>query len=506
MTDSLEVLPFDQFNQELVNNVHPPDWVNPEPDGRYNLVAIGAGTAGLVTALGAAGLGAKVAMIERHLMGGDCLNFGCVPSKGLIRAGRAAASVRCASDFGIGASNEAVDFAAVMERMRKLRAQISHNDSAERCRRDGVDMFIGEATFEDSNTIRVGDKRLKFKNAVICTGARAKAPAIPGLEEAGYLTNETVFSLAELPKRMAVIGAGPIGSELAQAFARFGCQVTVLEMQSHILAREDADACEVVQESMVRDGIDLRFQATVAKITSGDDGKCVHFEQNGKEQSVTTDEILVAIGRAPNIDGLNLDRVGVETNQFGVVVDDFLRTTNPKIYAAGDICSRFKFTHAADYQARIVIRNTLFWFLPKARASRLVIPWCTYTDPELAHVGLTEATAAKAGIAVQTLTQPLADVDRAILDGEDEGFVRVHLKEGTDKIVGATIVASHAGDMISEICLAMTNNLGIKSIGGTIHPYPTQADAIRKLGDAFNRTRMSPKVRRLFERVFSFGR
>ena len=507
MTNQIEVQPFDSYNQELVNNVHPSDWVNPEPNGRYNLVAIGAGTAGLVSALGAAGLGAKVALIERHLMGGDCLNFGCVPSKGLIRAAKSYAAVRDANEFGIGNGDAPTgDFAQVMERMRKLRTRISHNDSAERCKRDGVDMYIGEASFESSDTIRVGDRLLKFKNAVICAGARAKAPDIPGLEEAGYLTNENVFSLTELPKRLAVIGAGPIGSELAQSFARFGSKVTLLEMQGHILSREDADAAEVVQKSMIRDGIDLQFHATVERVSHDDNGKTVHFQQSGESKSVTVDEILVGIGRAPNVEGLNLDRVGVETKPFGIVVDDFLRTTNPKIYAAGDICSRYKFTHSADYLARIAIRNTLFWFLPKARASNLIIPWCTYTDPELAHVGIYEEQAKQQGIDVLTLTQPLADVDRAILDGEDEGFVKVHLKAGTDEILGATIVASHAGDMISEITLAMTNKVGLKGIGATIHPYPTQADGIRKLGDAFNRTRMNPKVRRLFERIFAFGR
>ena len=492
------VLPNDIYNQQLVQHVHPLDWINPQPASRYHLVVIGAGTAGLVTAMGAAGLGAKVALVERHLMGGDCLNFGCVPSKALLRAARAAASVKNAAQFGVQVPGGVqIDFGDVMQRLRRLRAGISRHDSAERFRQAGIDVFIGSARFESSNTISVGDARLKFKKAVIATGARPVVPTIPGIVETGFLTNETVFSLTELPRRLAVIGAGPIGCELAQAFARLGSRVCLFEPSDHVLKREDADAAAIVQNALLRDGIELLTHATISGVSKADAGKLVTFQQHGQSRQIEVNEVLIGAGRAPNIDGLNLEGVGVQSDsQRGVQVNDFLRTTNPHIYAAGDVCSAFKFTHSADFQARIVIRNSLF--LGRAKNSSLTIPWCTYTEPEIAHVGLSEQEATARGIAITTLIQPLSGVDRAVLDGEDDGFVKVHLKAGTDQILGATIVAAHAGDMISELSVAMVNGIGLGKLANVIHPYPTQAEAIRKLGDAYNRTRLTPFVKRLF--------
>ncbi len=501
--DSLpQTAPPDEHNRRLVENVHPLDWVNPTPGGRYNLVVVGAGTAGLVTAAGAAGLGAKVALMERDLMGGDCLNVGCVPSKALIRSARAAAAARGAETFGVRVSGEVtVDFPAVMERMRRLRAGISPHDSAQRFRELGIDVYIGAARFTGPDTVEVGGQTLRFARACIATGARAAALPIPGLKEAGYLTNETVFSLTELPPRLAIIGAGPIGCEMAQAFARFGSKVTLLEAGPHILGREDPDAAERIDAALRRDGVEIRCSVKIQSVRH--DGEKVIGLQEGDE--VRADAILLGVGRAPNVDGLGLETAGVEYDQReGVKVDDRLRTTNRRIFAAGDVCSRFKFTHAADFMARIVIQNALFF--GRAKASALIIPWCTYTDPEIAHVGMYEHDAREKGIPVHTITIELADVDRALLDGETDGFLKVHLKRGTDKIVGATLVARHAGEMISEITLAMVAGMGLGTIARTIHPYPTQAEVIRKAGDMHNRTRLTPFVKRLFNRVLQLRR
>ena len=508
-TDTFRIDPWDEHNQRTAANVHPSDWVNPHPKGRYNLVVLGAGTAGLVSAIGAAGLGAKVALVEKHLLGGDCLNVGCVPSKALIRAGRAAASVRRAGELGVRVEGGVeVDFPAVMERMRRLRARISAADSAHRFKEAGVDVFIGSGEFVGTNRLRVGGETLEFAKAVVATGGRAAAPPIEGLEETGYLTNETVFSLTELPRRLLVIGAGPIGVELSQAFARFGASVHLLEAANQILIREDRDAADRVAEVLRRDGVEIVSGCKIGRIFQQTGEKVVELECGGEHRAVTIDEILVAVGRAPNVEGIGLEAAGVDYDpRKGIVVDDYLRTTNRKIFAAGDCCFQYKFTHTADALARIVIQNALFNFpFMKKKASALTIPWCTYTDPEIAHVGMYEKEARDKGISVRTIVQELNEVDRAILDGEDEGFVKVHVKDDTDQILGATIVAAHAGDMISELTLAMNAGAGLGTIASTIHPYPTQAEAIKKVGDTLNRTRLTPAVKRIFERWLAWTR
>jgi len=496
MSDLIQLQPNDEHNRALERNVRPPDWQNPKPSGRYHLVVIGAGTAGLVTAAGAAGLGAKVALVERELMGGDCLNVGCVPSKGVISAARIAATVRDAAEFAVDVSaGGKVNFAAVMERMRRLRAGISLNDSAARFRDLGVDVFLGGGRFVDSDTIDVDGFPLKFKRAVIATGGRAKAPPIAGLEEVEYLTNESIFSLTELPPRLGVVGAGPIGCELAQTFARFGSEVFLFGSDRGLMPNEDRDAAEFVRVEMERDGVHIH--RTARNITLCKDGEAIRVTATGVDgHDIAVDKLLVGVGRAPNVESLNLESAGVKVDKNGVVVNDRLQTTNPRIYAAGDVCSQFKFTHAADFMARIVIQNALF--MGRAKVSSLIIPWCTYTSPEVAHVGLSETDAKDRGIAIDTYRQQFADVDRAILEG-DTGFAKVHCRKGSDRIVGATIVARNAGDMISEITLAMKHDIGLKGIGSTIHPYPTQAEALRKLGDQYNRTRLTPLVKSLFQ-------
>jgi pyruvate/2-oxoglutarate dehydrogenase complex dihydrolipoamide dehydrogenase (E3) component len=505
--DRVTVPPMDEHNQKLVSYLHPSDWVNPQPASRYNLVVIGAGPAGLIVAAGAAGLGAKVALIEKHLMGGDCLNVGCVPSKALIRSSRTMADIWDSQRFGIEVPDGTqVNFSAVMERMRRLRASISDVDSVHRYQEKlGVDVFLGAGSFSSNNTIEVAGQTLYFKKAVIATGARALEPQIPGLHKVGYLTNETVFNLTEKPERLAVIGGGPIGCELAQVFRRLGSEVVLFHKNSHILDREDVDAAEIVQQTFLREGIKLVLQSKIIQVQQTDAGKVIHYESQGKVNSIIVDEILAGAGRSPNVEGLNLATVGVNYDQKnGVFVNDCLQTTNPRIYAAGDICMNWKFTHAADFAARIVIQNTLFF--GRKKLSALTMPWCTYTDPEIAHVGMYEHEAENKGIDLDTFLIPFSQVDRAILDGEDEGFVKIHVKKGSDKILGATIVARHAGDMISQITLAMVNNIGLGKIASVIHPYPTQADAIRKAGDAYNRTRLTPFVKNLFNRWLAWTR
>ena len=491
------MLPNDAHNALLVANVHPPEWRQPNPAPRYNLVVIGGGTAGLVTAAGAAGLGARVALIEHHLLGGDCLNVGCVPSKCVIRSSRVVGDIRAAARLGVSVTGSVEpDFGAVMERMRGVRARISRHDSAERFSGLGVDVFLGTGRFTGPDTVEVNGAVLRFKKAVIATGARAHHPMVPGLAEAGFLTNETVFELTERPQRLAVIGAGPIGCELAQAFRRLGSEVTLFHTGAHILNREDADAAGIVQRAFVDEGIHLALDARLTRVERTADGKVIHCDTPRGPLRVAADEILVGAGRVPNVDGLGLEAVGVTYDRkTGVTVNDRLQTSNPRIYAAGDVCMSEKFTHAADFAARVVIQNALF--LGRKTLSALAIPWCTYTDPEIAHVGLYEREAERRGIPIDTYLRPFSEVDRAVADGEEDGFVKVHVQKGGDKIIGATIVARHAGEMINELTLAMTAGIGLGRVASVIHPYPTQAEAIRQLGDMFNRTRLTPKVKRL---------
>ncbi len=495
----------DPHDHQLIDNCHPANWTNPTPTGKYNLVVVGAGTAGLVSAAGAAGLGAKVALVERTLLGGDCLTVGCVPSKGVIRASRAAYDVRDGDKFGVHLGlAPIVNFSEAMERMRNLRAGISKNDSAHRFTELGVDVFIGHGIFIDPSTLEVDGTRLEFDRAVIATGARSSDLSTPGLKEAGYYTNETIFTLTDLPRRLMVVGAGPIGCELAQSFQRLGSQVTLITHGPKILPKEDRDAAEIVRKQLELDGMSILYNTELKHVEVKDQEKVLLLSGNGKEEERVCDAILVGVGRTPNVGGLGLEAAGVNYSKRGVEVDDRLRTTNPRIYAAGDICSRFKFTHAADAMARIVLANSFFF--GRRKVSTLVIPWCTYTDPEIAHVGYYEAEAKAAGLQVSTITESLSHVDRAILDGENEGLARVHYESKSGKILGGTIVARHAGEMISELTLAMTTGQKIGALASTIHPYPTQAEVLKKIGDAYMRQKLTPMVKTLFKKWFAWRR
>ena len=485
--------PLDEHNRRLLSHVRPENWRNPEPAPRYDLVVIGGGTAGLVCAAGAAGLGARVALVERALLGGDCLNTGCVPSKTLLRSARAVHEARAAATVGVRTATE-VDFATIMARVRARRADIAPHDSAERLRSLGVDLFLGSARFDGSRAISVEGRILEFRRAVIATGSRPSVPDFPGSAVrigapptdaarphggAPYLTSENIFWLTVQPQDLVVVGAGPIGCELAQAFALLGTRVTMVDIAPRILPAEDPDAAAIVARRLEHDGV---------RIVTGEAADLGRASGS---------PVLVATGRMPNVEGLNLEGAGVRYGVGGVDVDDHLRTWNRRIYAAGDVCSKFKFTHAADALARIVIQNALFF--GRRRVSGLVIPWCTYTFPEVAHVGLSPEDAGRRG--AQTLTVPLADVDRSVVDDEVEGFVRLHHDAG--RILGATIVAPHAGELIGQIASVMRRRGTVGELSDDIFPYPTVAEALRKAGDIYRRSRLTPRVRRLFKRYFA---
>ena len=498
--ESTSTAPQDAQDRARLRNVRPVDWRNPKPAERYGLVVVGAGTAGLVAAHGAAALGAKVALIERDLLGGDCLNVGCVPSKAIIRTATLYADMRNAEWYGAKTPHDIhVDFAAVMQRMRGIRARISRADSVQRLIAAGVDVFFGSASFTGLDSLTIDGAKLQFKKALIATGARPDTPAIPGLAEAGYLTNETVFDLTELPRRILVIGGGPLGCELAQAFCRLGAKVTIVQDMPLFLPKEERDAAQILSDALARDGIEVRLNTAAINVRSDGAQKVVDLVSDDYKSTVVVDAILTGTGRLPNVDGLDLEAAGVDYDKStGVRVNDFLQTSNRRIYAAGDVCLEHKFTHTADASARIVVRNALF--LGRQRLSSLVIPWCTYTDPAIAHVGIYVRQANAQNIAVKTFTIPLHEVDRAIADGEEEGFVKIHVEEGTDRILGGTIVARHAGEMINEITLAMVAGIGLRTLAKVIHAYPTQAEAIKKAADAYNRTRLKPVIQSMLRR------
>jgi pyruvate/2-oxoglutarate dehydrogenase complex dihydrolipoamide dehydrogenase (E3) component len=495
----------DPADRALLAEVHPADWVNPRPKARYHLVVIGAGTGGLVTAAAAAGLGATVALVERQLMGGDCLNVGCVPSKALIASARSwhgAGSSRAAfagpEAAGPGRFDEA------MRRMRAIRARLSPADSAARFRSLGVDVFLGSGTFTGRQAIQVGGDTLAFRRAVIATGARPTIPAIPGLEAAGYYTNETVFAATELPSRLIVIGGGPIGCELAQTFARFGAEVTLVTDIDRVLPRDDARAAAIVAGALARDGVRIVTAATIEQVERVGATRAVTVRVGSERRRIDADRILVAAGRTPNIEAMGLAEAEVAASPTGIAVDDRLRTTNRAIYAVGDVCSASRFTHLADWHARIAVQNALFF--GRASTAKLAVPWCTYTSPEVAQVGLTEAEAIARGIAVDSVEVGLDHVDRAVLDGTEEGFCKVVLARGGDRILGATLVSPHAGESISEIAVAMTNRLGLGAIGRTIHPYPTTAEVWRKAADQWRRRKLTPAAQRLLRAWFALVR
>lgn len=463
-----------------------PTWRNPAPARVYDLAIIGAGPAGLNAARVAATLGAKVALIERDRLGGGSLNVGSVPSKAMLRTAQLYAEMRAAEDYGGRPPGDiSIDFGAVMERMRGVRRRISASVSADRLAAAGIDVFFGGGRFAGRRAIEVGGVALRFDKALIATGSRSSRPEVPGLAEAGYLTNETVFDLTERPRRLLVMGGGPLGCEAAQAFCRLGCQVVIAQDDPMFLPREERDAAQILSDALARDGIEVHLNTTVTAVRTDGDQKVVALTSEDSLTEVAVDQILVGIGRARNVEALGLEAAGVRYDaKNGAHVDDFLRTSNRRIYAAGDVCSEYQFTHVAEASARIAVLNALA--MRRERMSALTIPWCTYTDPEIAHVGLYVDDAWRASIPVETYVMLMHDVDRAVVDGEEEGFVKIHMREGTDRVLGATIVARHAGEMIGEVSLAIRLGLGMRDLARVIHPYPTQATAVRMAAVAFS--------------------
>jgi pyruvate/2-oxoglutarate dehydrogenase complex dihydrolipoamide dehydrogenase (E3) component len=461
--------------------------------GRYDLVVVGAGPAGLAAAAAASDLRARVALVEREHFGGTCLNTGCVPSKAVIRTSRLAAEMREAERYGaLPPAGATVDFAAVMRRMRAIRDRTLRPVSPQRLAAAGVEVFVGEARFTGGDSLAVGGTPLRFVKAIVASGSRPEPPNVPGVTEADYLTNENVFDLTELPRRLLVVGGGPLGCELAQAFARLGSQTTIVQQQPLFLPHEERDAAQILSASFARDGIDVRLNTHPVEVRTEDGAKRVELLSDDYRSSVVVDLILAGVGRLPNVAGMDLEAAGVAYDECaGIRVDDFLRTTNPRVYAAGDCCLEHKYTHTADPTARMAVQNAVG--RARQRVSSLVIPWCTYTDPEIAHVGLYVRQANEQGIPVKTFTVPMHETVRALTDDESTGFVKIHVGEGGDRILGGTIVARHAGEMLNEITLAMVAGVGLRTLSRVIHPYPTQAEAIKKAADACSRAMAKPR-------------
>lgn len=463
-----------------------------------NLVVIGGGSAGLVTSYIAAAVKSKVTLIERHKLGGDCLNTGCVPSKALIRSAKFLSHVERANEFGIDAAEAKMDFAKVMERVQSVVAAIEPHDSIERYTELGVDVVEGSAKITSPWTVDVtrhdgSTQTLTTRAIVIATGARPFVPPIPGIEEMGYLTSDNLWELREQPRRLLVLGGGPIGSELTQAFARLGSQVTQVEMLPRIMAREDEDVSKLVMERFIADGIDVRVGTKAKQFLLEDGEKILIAEHDGADVRIPFDTLLVAVGRAANLTGFGLEELGIPTNKT-VETNDALQTIYPNIYAAGDVAGPYQFTHTAAHQAWYAAVNALFDPFKTFKADYSVIPWATFVEPEVARVGLNEADAKAEGIAYEVTKFGIDDLDRAIADSEAHGFVKVLTAPGKDRILGVTIVGEHAGDLIAEYVLAMKHGLGMNKILGTIHIYPTMAEANKYAAGEWKRAHAPEKL------------
>jgi pyruvate/2-oxoglutarate dehydrogenase complex dihydrolipoamide dehydrogenase (E3) component len=470
----------------LLGRVHPDGWRNPEPRDTYDLAVIGGGPAGFEAAQCARRMGISVALVERSNLGGLSLNVGSIPSKTLIHSARLCAEMRDAREFAVSPPAELkLDFSALKSRMLRVRARIAAYHSIARLQQDGVDVFFGDARFHDSNTLVIGRTALRFRKAILATGARPRAPSFPGLTEIGYRTSADIFDLPELPKRLVVIGGGPLGCELAQAFCRLGSQVTIIQNDPKFLPREERDAAELLSESMARDGVIIMLNTTAVGAHVDQGTRFVDAKDYVRTLSVPADEILLSIGRVPNVESLDPGKAGIECSSDGLKVDDFLRTTNADIYAAGDVFMPHQFTNVAWASARMAVSNA---FEPgQTRQSEMLIPWCTFCDPEIAHIGMQVRDARRNSIPVKTYTVMMQDVDRAITDGQDDGFVKLHIRQGTDTIIGATIVATRASELINEVAVIMSGRMGMRDLARVIHTYPAQSEAIRMAAVAYER-------------------
>lgn len=476
----------------FLERVRPAIWQNPVPRDFYDFAVVGAGPAGLVAAESAARLGFKVALIERNRIGGNSLNLGSIPSKSIIATARTFAAKRKAEETGAPLPIEpTLNFGEVMARMRRVRTRVSEHHSVEKLGGLGIDIFFGAARFEGTDTLRIAETTLRFKKALIATGARPRSPNIPGLDDIGYLTSATIFGITALPRRLAVIGGGPLGCEMAQAFCRLGSHVTIVQNDPKFLPREERDAAEILSRSMARDGVVIRLNTTVVGARAAKGAKMLETVDNDVKSDVEVDEVLLSIGRVPNVEELNVEAAGISLDgDQGVEVDDFLCTTNPNVYAAGDVCMELKFTHAAEAAGKIAVQNALEQ--AQKRQSDLKIPWCTYCDPEIAHIGAHVWKARQQSIPIKSFTVMMHDVDRAITDGQNLGFVKIHVEEGTDKILGATIVASRASELINEMSVIMSTGVGMNDLANVVHTYPAESGGIVLAALAWVRNHMGP--------------
>jgi pyruvate/2-oxoglutarate dehydrogenase complex dihydrolipoamide dehydrogenase (E3) component len=488
---------------EFLLNVRPPGWRNPTPPGRYDLLVIGAGPSGLMAARTAASVGAKVALIEAGKLGGANLASASVPTKALLRTSRLYGEMHQARSFGVASPGDIrVDSALALERVRRIRARVSRQHSAAQLTDEGIELYFGFARFVGHDAVEVDGVRLRFEKALIATGSQAAMPSIPGVVDADQLTG-AFFDRTSFPTSTLFIGGGPLVCEGAQAMRRLGSRTIIVNQEPLFLHDEDRDAAQMLSDALGRDGVEIHLNTQVVAVRS--DGACKQVEllNGGVTSTVSTDAIVVGVGRRPAVNGLDLAAAGVAFDEAaGVHVDDFLRTSNPRIYAAGDVCLKHKFTDTAEASGRIVVANALFH--GRRRMSALTIPWCTYTDPEIAHVGLYVHEARERDIPVKTFTVPMHEVDRAIADGEEDGFVKLHVRDGTDTLLGATIVARHAGEMINVISLAMVARIGLRKLAQVVYAYPTQAEAIKQAADAYSRTRVTPLRAWLLRQMLRF--
>ncbi len=472
-----------------------------------NVVVIGAGSAGLVSSIIAAGAKAKVILIEKHRMGGDCLNTGCVPSKAIIRSARIADYIKRAEQFGIDGAQGQVNFPKVMERIQSVVKAIEPHDSVERYTSLGVECVAGEAMITSPWTVRVGERTITTRSIVLATGARPFVPPIPGLDKVDYLTSDSLWDLRELPKRLLVLGAGPIGCELAQSFARLGAQVTIVDQAPRIMPREDEDVAELVMERFTREGVRVLTGFKADSFERDAQGGVLHVQGEDETLALPFDKVLIAIGRKANVEGFGLEELKLPLTQRGTIeVNEYLQTIYPNIYACGDVAGPYQFTHMASYQAWFAVLNAMLGGLKRFRINYRVVPWATFTDPEVARVGLSEQEAQEQGIKYDLTRYGIDDLDRAIADGEAHGFVKVLTAPGGDRILGATIVGYHAGELLTEFVLAMTHGLGLKKIAATTHIYPTLSEANRFTANAWRSARIPKKLLPWAERFFRWRR
>jgi pyruvate/2-oxoglutarate dehydrogenase complex dihydrolipoamide dehydrogenase (E3) component len=470
----------------------------------FDLAVIGGGAGGLVVAAGGAKLGAKVALIEKDRLGGDCLWHGCVPSKTLIKSARVAHTMRHADRWALSPADPKPDLARVMERVAGVVAGIAAHDSPERFRAMGIDVIHGSGKFVSPGAFTVDGRTITAKNFVLATGSRPAIPPIAGLAYVPYLTNETVFALREPVAHLIIVGAGPIGSEMAQAFRRLGSAVTVVDMAGKILPREDADVAAVVQRRLEAEGVRYRLGISVGGVTPGEAHagriRMTVRTANGAVEQIAASHLMIAAGRVPNIDGLGLDAAGVRVENGRIAVDDVLGTTNPRVHVVGDVAGAHPFTHVAEHHAGVILRQTLFrmrWTRPSA-----VVPWCTYTDPELARVGLSETDARAHGIVHRVYRFPFEDVDRARADGETEGFAKL-VTDPRGRLLGAAIVGADAGELIAECVLAIEKRMKAADLSAAIHTYPTRSQIARRAADQRRKESLTPASRTWMRRLFS---